>query len=198
MRACVRRWVEQDPLAIWHSVQAAMEGGMARARDAHGEVRVRAVGITNQRETTVVWDRATGAPLHNAIVWLDNRTADVCRAMARAHGGTDAFRPVTGLPVSTYFSAYKLRWLLDHVPAVAEAAAQDRLMLGTVDSWLLYKLTGRGGGAGAPGRGVGRAPLRARACCVSVQTHTLPTYHTQAAWTAACTSPTPATPRAQT
>lgn len=130
-------------MAIWGSVQEAMAGALDAAREAHGTVAVKAVGITNQRETTVVWDRCTGRPLHNAIVWLDGRTADVCDAMAqRLPGGRDHFRPVTGLPISTYFSAYKLKWLLENVSAVAAAAAEGRLMFGTVDSWLLYKLTG--------------------------------------------------------
>ena len=136
-------------MAIWGSVQEAMAGALDAAREAHGAVAVRAVGITNQRETTVVWDRCTGRPLHNAIVWLDGRTADVCDAMAqRLPGGRDHFRPVTGLPISTYFSAYKLKWLLENVSAVAAAAAEGRLMFGTVDSWLLYKLTGPPAGLG--------------------------------------------------
>lgn len=137
-------WVEQDPEAIWGSVVEAIRLALARAAEAHGPkgVAVRAVGITNQRETTVVWDRATGRPLTNAIVWLDNRTADTCRRLTRELGGADHFRPITGLPVSTYFSAYKLKWLLDSCPAVAAAAAEGRCMFGTVDSWLMYRLTG--------------------------------------------------------
>ena len=138
----VRRWVEQDPLAIWDSVQQAIELTLERAAEAVGEVTVVAVGITNQRETTVVWDRATGQPLHNAVVWLDNRTADLCHALSRELGGGDFFRGVTGLPISTYFSAYKLRWLLTWCPEVAAAAQDDRAMFGTVDSWLMYQLTG--------------------------------------------------------
>jgi glycerol kinase len=93
-------------------------------------------------ETTTAWDRNTGAPLHNSIVWLDNRTAAICDDMARQLGSQDHFRPITGLPISTYFSAYKMRWLIDNVPAVAEAVADGRCMFGTVDSWLIYQLTG--------------------------------------------------------
>jgi glycerol kinase len=141
--------VEQDPLAIWDSVRRAAAAAVAAARASHGELSILALGITNQRETTVVWDRLTGAPLHHAVVWLDGRTAGVCAEAAAAHGGADAFRPVTGLPVSTYFSAYKLAWLLRHAPRVAAAAEEGRCMFGTVDSWLVYNLTGGAGGGGA-------------------------------------------------
>jgi glycerol kinase len=141
-------WVEQDPEEIWATVQRAAAEALAAGAAAHGALRVLAVGIANQRETTVVWDAATGAPLHNAIVWNDARTAGVCAAAAAAHGGRDAFRAATGLPVSTYFSAYKLRWLLDNAPAVAEAAAAGRAAFGTVDSWLLFRLTGGAAGGG--------------------------------------------------
>lgn len=135
-------WVEQDPMAIWESVQQAVAEVMGPAREQHPGLVVRAIGITNQRETTMVWDRETGLPLHNAIVWLDNRTSDICRTMAEQLGSQDYFRAVTGLPISTYFSAYKLKWLMANVPAVAQAAAAGRAMFGTVDSWLIYQLTG--------------------------------------------------------
>ncbi|GAB4822772.1 hypothetical protein N2152v2_009818 [Parachlorella kessleri] len=140
-------WVEQDPLTIWESMRTAIQQTMEQAQHEHGEVVVKAIGITNQRETTLVWDRQTGEPLHNAIVWLDNRTSGICHEMYARFGSWDHFRQVTGLPISTYFSAYKLRWLLDNVPEVAEAAKAGRCLFGTVDSWLLYKLTGgRDGG----------------------------------------------------
>lgn len=135
-------WVEQSPAAIWSSVQQAVQAALQQARELHGEVVFKALGITNQRETTVVWDRLTGQPLHNAIVWLDGRTSSICSELAEQLGGRDHFRPTTGLPISTYFSAYKLRWLLQHVPEVAAAAAEGRCMFGTVDSWLMYNLTG--------------------------------------------------------
>jgi glycerol kinase len=106
-------------------------------------VAIAAVGLTNQRETTVVWDAATGAPLHRAIVWNDGRTAGICDAVAAEAGGDrDRFRAVTGLPVSPYFSAYKLKWLLSHCPAVAAAARAGTLRAGTVDAWLIWNLTG--------------------------------------------------------
>ena len=120
---------------------------MAQAKSEHGiEPRdVAGVGITNQRETLVVWDRTSGKPLHNALVWHDLRTAAVAEGIKRDHGGADAFRDVTGLPVSTYFSATKLMWLRDNVPAVAEALRDGSAMVGTIDSWLLYSLTGGAG-----------------------------------------------------
>ncbi|PRW58390.1 Glycerol kinase [Chlorella sorokiniana] len=141
-------WVEQDPLAIWESVQQAVQQAMEDALEQYGALSVVAVGITNQRETTVVWDRETGRPLHNAIVWLDNRTAGICHALTEQLGSQDYFRPVTGLPISTYFSAYKLKWLLDNVPAVAQAAAEGRALFGTVDSWLIWNMTGGASGGG--------------------------------------------------
>ena len=103
---------------------------------------VAAVGITNQRETLIAWDKVTGEPLHNAIVWCDLRTADICADWEAKFGGKDAFRSICGLPISTYFSATKLRWLLDNCDAVKRAAAANRLLCGTVDSWLLWNLTG--------------------------------------------------------
>ena len=109
---------------------------------AGGKYKVVSVGLTNQRETTVAWDRETGQPLTPAIVWSDARTAQVCHAMSEKIGGQDGLRKVTGLPVSTYFSAYKLKWMVEHVPAVAEALAAGRLMAGTVDTWVIYNLTG--------------------------------------------------------
>jgi glycerol kinase len=137
-------WVDQDPMAIWESVQKAISETMRQAQEKYGEgkVTVKAVGITNQRETTIVWDKITGKPLCNAIVWLDNRTSAVAEKMAAERGGRDAFRAITGLPTSTYFSAYKLKWLLDNKPDVAKVASEGRCMFGTVDTWLLYNFTG--------------------------------------------------------
>ena len=137
-------WVEQDPLEIWHNCVELIEGVMAAHGVAPGEVG--ALGVTNQRETTVVWDRDTGAPFGNAIGWQDTRTAPLCAALA-VDPGHGAFRERTGLPIATYFSGPKLRWILDHVPAAALAAAQGRAAFGTVDSWLIWNLTGgpRGG-----------------------------------------------------
>lgn len=121
-------WVEHDANEIWHNVRSVVEGALAKA----GGREVAAVGITNQRETTMIWDRATGEPIGNAIVWQDTRTAP----MLAEYGDIDTFRDLTGLPLATYFSAPKLRWLLDE--------HKDRdVRAGTMDSWLIYKLTGR-------------------------------------------------------
>lgn len=135
-------WVEQDPFEIIRTVKQAMAAAIEGAKQKHPGLVIRGLGITNQRETTIVWDKSTGKPLYNAIVWLDSRTTKICNEIMQKHGGRDAFRPVTGLPVSTYFSSYKLKWLLDNVPEVKEAIQERRCMFGTVDSWLLYNLTG--------------------------------------------------------
>jgi glycerol kinase len=133
-------WVEHDASEIWANVQTvtaqAMEKAGARASD------LAAVGITNQRETTVIWERATGRPVANAIVWQDTRTADLA---ARLGGevGPDRFRDACGLPLATYFSGPKARWLLDHVDGLAAAAGRGELMFGTMDSWLIWNMTGR-------------------------------------------------------
>ncbi len=114
-----------------------------RTLDATSTDRGMVLGIANQRETSVLWDRETGKPLCNAIVWNDDRTADLCARLAsELDGGVDAFRSTTGLPISTYFSAYKILWLIENCPAVAGAVASKRCMFGTVDCWLVYKLTG--------------------------------------------------------
>lgn len=100
---------------------------------------IQAIGITNQRETTLVWDRLTGEPLYPAIIWSDGRTADTVQKLASSTDkGLHALQSICGLPLATYFSAVKLRWLLDHVPAVAEAREQGRLQFGTLDTWLIY------------------------------------------------------------
>ncbi|GBF97483.1 glycerol kinase-like [Raphidocelis subcapitata] len=142
-------WCEHDPMLIWGTVEACIEGALASAREKLGQdVQVKALGITNQRETTVLWSRSTGEPLHNAIVWLDNRTSEVCaRLQESLPGGKDHFRPVTGLPISTYFSAYKVQWLLENCDKVRAAVDSGDALFGTVDSWLIWQLTGgaRGG-----------------------------------------------------
>lgn len=136
-------WVEQEPEQLWRSVVEAINGAMQEAKERHGGITVKAIGLTNQRETTIVWDKNTGKPLHNAIVWLDSRTSQLCARMAEQRSeGHDAFRPITGLPISTYFSAYKLKWLIENVPEVCTAVDEGRCMFGTVDTWLLYNLTG--------------------------------------------------------
>ena len=133
-------WVEHDPLEIWSTTEAVVAGGLAAAGIAADELA--GVGVTNQRETTVVWDRTTGMPLAPAIVWQDTRTDSLIDELA-ATGGTDRFRSRCGLPLATYFSGPKVRWLLDHDPRVASAEAAGEAAFGTVDSWLLWNLTGR-------------------------------------------------------
>jgi glycerol kinase len=132
-------WVEHDPEEIWRVtlgvLRTACRRAGARGRD------VAAIGITNQRETTLLWDRRTGEPVHRAIVWQDRRTADHCEAL-RTAGAEDLVRRKAGLVIDPYFSATKLRWLLGHVRRAGERAARGALCFGTVDSWLVWKLTG--------------------------------------------------------
>ncbi len=130
-------WVEHDPMQIWDRTQTVVAEALAAAPRG----RLLAVGITNQRETIVAWDGHTGRPLYNAIVWQDVRTERDCQALIEA-GWEDDVRRRTGLPISTYFSATKIRWLLAHVPEVRAAAAAGRLRLGTIDTWLVWHLTG--------------------------------------------------------
>ena len=123
-------WVEHDAEEIWSNVEAVVT-------EALGSVTPVAVGITNQRETTLVWDRATGRPVHHAIVWQDTRTDDLVRTL-----DAEWFRERTGLPPATYFSGPKLRWLLDHVDGLRERAERGEVLFGTMDSWLIWRLTG--------------------------------------------------------
>jgi glycerol kinase len=131
-------WVEHDPEAIWQSQVSVCREAMRRL-DLNPE-RIAGIGITNQRETVVVWDRQTGKPIRNAIVWQDRRTADQC-ARLRAAGWEDKVRAKTGLLLDPYFSATKIRWILDHVDGALDRARQGRLAFGTVDSWLVWKMT---------------------------------------------------------
>jgi glycerol kinase len=132
-------WVEHDPEEIWSSVLATVRAAMAEANASPRGIA--ALGITNQRETAVVWDRATGKPIHNAIVWQDRRTADACAAL-REQGHEPLIAERTGLLLDPYFSATKIAWLLDHVAGARAAANAGRLAFGTVDSFLLWRLTG--------------------------------------------------------
>ncbi len=132
-------WVEHDPEEIWSSVERSARAALAEARVTGSEVA--AVGITNQRETTVVWERATGAPIHRAIVWQCRRTAPLCDRL-RADGVEGLVRKTTGLVLDAYFSGTKIRWLLDEIPGARRRAERGDLAFGTVDSWLLWKLTG--------------------------------------------------------
>ncbi len=131
-------WVEHDPREIWESQLEVARGALANAGiDARD---VAALGITNQRETTILWDRRTGEPIHNAIVWQDRRTSDFCDQL-RHDGHSDLIKSKTGLVIDAYFSGSKLRWLLDNVPRARERATRGELAFGTVDTWLLWKLT---------------------------------------------------------
>ncbi len=132
-------WVEHDPLEILQRTKEVLQGAMDKFRINPFDIA--AIGITNQRETTLVWDRTTGMPFYNAIVWQDTRTAGICEELAQ-EGGQDRFKTKTGLLLSTYFSAPKLRWLLQNVSGVREAAQRGDALFGTIDTWLLWNLTG--------------------------------------------------------
>ncbi len=132
-------WVEHDPEEIWSTQLATAKAALAQAGIEAGDVR--AIGITNQRETTVVWEKATGRPLANAIVWQCRRSVEMCEILKR-NGHEAFFRERTGLPVDAYFSGTKVRWLLDEIPGLRERARKGEVLLGTVDTWLLYRLTG--------------------------------------------------------
>ncbi len=132
-------WVEHDPLELWQSQLATAREALAQA--GLGAADIAAIGITNQRETTLLWDRRSGQPLHNAIVWQDRRGEPTC-AELRAQGRAETFARKTGLLLDAYFSGTKLKWLLDHVAGARAAAERGELAFGTVDSWLLWQLTG--------------------------------------------------------
>ncbi|WP_434587945.1 glycerol kinase GlpK [Streptomyces sp. A5-4] len=132
-------WVEHDATEIWSKVQAVVAGAIAKA--GLRPEQLSALGITNQRETTVLWDRATGKPVHNAIVWQDTRTAALCKELGGTDG-QDRFRETTGLPLASYFSGPKVTWLLDNVPGLRGRAERGEIAFGTIDSWLIWNLTG--------------------------------------------------------
>ncbi len=132
-------WVEHDPEEIWRSVLAVMTQALKKARLSSEAIR--AIGITNQRETTVLWERRTGRPVHPAIVWQDRRTASFCEAL-KSLGLEKKFRDKTGLVLDPYFSGTKIRWLLDHVQGLRKKAEDGEILFGTIDCWILWKLTG--------------------------------------------------------
>ncbi|MBO9380352.1 glycerol kinase GlpK [Sphingomonas histidinilytica] len=132
-------WVEHDPLEILANTQEVIGAALARANLTAADLA--GVGITNQRETSLLWDRATGRPLCNALVWMDTRTDELVQHYRR-DGGQDRFRDKTGLPLATYFSALKLRWILDNVDGARTQAESGRALFGTIDSWLAWNLTG--------------------------------------------------------
>ena len=136
-------WVEHDAMEIWQNTQEV--AGAALARAGLGATDLAAVGITNQRETTVLWDRRSGKPLHNALVWQDTRVDQLVAQYAK-DGGPNRFRAKTGLPLASYFSGLKLQWLLDSVPGARAKAQSGDLLFGNIDTWLLWNLTGGSAG----------------------------------------------------
>ncbi len=132
-------WVEHDPMEIWERTQQVIKGALEKANVDPSELA--AIGVTNQRETTIVWDRKTGKPFYNAIVWQDTRTKEICDELAK-DGGQDRFRPKVGLPLATYFSGPKIKWILENVPGVREAAEKGDALFGNIDTWEIWWLTG--------------------------------------------------------
>jgi glycerol kinase len=132
-------WVEHDPLEIWRNTEAVVAGAMRSAQLEPKDLA--AIGITNQRETTVVWDRRSGAPLYNALVWQDTRVAEAIPRFVGSHG-VEFFRSRTGLPLSSYFSSLKIRWILDHVPDARQLAERGDALFGNIDTFLVWHLTG--------------------------------------------------------
>ena len=132
-------WVEHDPLEIWEVTQEVIKGALSKYKIDIKDIA--ACGITNQRETTVVWEKATGKPIHNAIVWQDTRTDKICDELAK-DGGQDRFREKVGLPLATYFSGPKVKWMLDNVEGAREKAENGELLFGNIDTWVIWNLTG--------------------------------------------------------
>jgi glycerol kinase len=132
-------WVEHDADEIWRGTQEVIADALQKGSIAPAQIG--AIGITNQRETVVIWDRATGCPVSRAIVWQDTRVSELVSAFSQ-HGGQDRFRSKTGLPLSTYFSGLKVRWMLDHIPGLRARAEAGDVLFGTIDSFLVWKLTG--------------------------------------------------------
>jgi len=132
-------WVEHDALEIWENAQEVMRGALSKAGCSASDVA--AIGVTNQRETALVWEKSTGRPIHNAIVWQDTRTDEICARLAR-DGGQDRLRAKTGLPLATYFSGPKVQWLLENVPGGRARAEAGELLFGTMDTWIIWNLTG--------------------------------------------------------
>ncbi|HXR52832.1 MAG TPA: FGGY family carbohydrate kinase, partial [Steroidobacteraceae bacterium] len=130
-------WVEHDAAEIWRNAQAVISDALTQASLTARDIA--ALGITNQRETTVLWNRRTGEPVHNALVWQDTRVESLTAGYAR---GAERIRAMTGLPLASYFSALKLQWMLDNVPGARAAAEAGELLFGTMDSWMVWNLTG--------------------------------------------------------
>lgn len=132
-------WVEHDPMEIWRNSQVVIKGALGKTGISGNDLA--AIGITNQRETAVLWDKNSGRPFYNAIVWQCTRSDDICRRLSAEHG-QDRFREKTGLPVATYFSGPKVRWILDEVPEARTAAQKGTALFGTIESWIIWWLTG--------------------------------------------------------
>jgi glycerol kinase len=130
-------WVEHDPMEIWQRTQEVVRAGLDKVKVAD----IAAVGVTNQRETTVVWERSSGRPVYNAIVWQDTRTDQICNELA-SDGGQDRFRAKTGLPIATYFSGPKIKWILDNVDGVRAKAESGEVLFGNIDTFVIWQLTG--------------------------------------------------------
>ena len=132
-------WVEHDPMEIWKRTQEVVKEALAKSKVDPKDIS--AIGVTNQRETTIVWEKATGKPVYNAIVWQDTRTAGICNDLAK-DGGQDRFRPKTGLPLATYFSGPKIKWILDNVENTRARAEKGELLFGNIDTWVIWNVTG--------------------------------------------------------
>ncbi|MEW6094357.1 MAG: glycerol kinase GlpK [Chloroflexota bacterium] len=133
-------WVEHDPLEIWQNTQEVMRNAVDKINNQQSPI-INAVGVTNQRETTVIWERETGRPVHNAIVWQDTRTDGICSELAK-DGGQNRFQARTGLPLATYFSGPKIKWILDNAPGARKKAEAGELLFGNMDTWVIWNLTG--------------------------------------------------------
>jgi glycerol kinase len=131
--------VEHDPMEIWQRSEEVIAGALSKAKVKASDIA--AVGITNQRETTVVWEKSSGKPVYNAIVWQDTRTDQICNDLAK-DGGQDRLRPKTGLPLATYFSGPKIKWILENVDGVRERAERGEVLFGNIDTWCIWNLTG--------------------------------------------------------
>lgn len=132
-------WVEHNPMEIWERTQEVIKSALKKSGVDPKDIA--AVGVTNQRETTVVWEKATGKPVYNAIVWQDTRTDKICDELAKS-GGQDRFRPKVGLPLATYFSGPKIKWILDNVGGVRAKAEKGEVLFGNIDTWVIWNLTG--------------------------------------------------------
>ncbi len=132
-------WVEHDPIEIWNNTREVIGSALSKAN--LNSSNIKAIGITNQRETAVVWDKTTGQPVYNAIVWQDTRTQKICDELAGSDGN-DKYKAKVGLPLATYFSGPKVRWILDNVDGAREKAEAGDLLFGNTDAWVLWNLTG--------------------------------------------------------